>query len=540
MNRLANAVGRGFVSSKLTVRSNVALQVNSLLMPGSKAGIISKGRVLRHSFEKPLSGVLSRSFVTALGSGSLPVASEGKLNKFRVATMSRDAILGRRFLSTPQQPPDIVNPEKYTEKAWNTIGRLPQLATGLAHSQIEPIHLLKSILEEGPGELAHRIFEKAGFDIAQIEANVNKYLQTLPRVSGNYSTQAHVTPAFEQCLRHAMTMKTQFGDEFVSTEHLLLAAADTDGLSKKVFTDANYSLQKLQEAVKTIRGNHKVTNRNPEGTYEAMKKYCRDLTEAAAEGKLDPVIGRDDVIRRTIQILSRRTKNNPILLGEPGVGKTAIAEGLARRIVDGDVPDTLKGRKLMSLDLGALVAGAKFRGEFEERLKAVLKEVSTAEGNIVLFIDEIHMVVGAGASGEGAMDAGNILKPMLARGELRCIGATTLHEYKLHIEKDKALERRFQQVLVSQPNVEDTVSILRGLKEKYELHHGVRITDAALVSAATLSHRYISERFLPDKAIDLVDEAAAMLNIELTSKPKLVDELHRKLIQLQMGKCLIC
>mmetsp|Transcript_21801 Transcript_21801/g.19860 ORF Transcript_21801/g.19860 Transcript_21801/m.19860 type:complete len:773 (+) Transcript_21801:733-3051(+) len=305
---------------------------------------------------------------------------------------------------------------------------------------------------------------------------------------------------------------------------------------RNFFSDANINYQKLLEAVNAIRGSNKVTSRNPENKYEALQKYSRDLTEAASEGKLDPVIGRDEEIRRTIQILSRRTKNNPILIGEPGVGKTAIAEGLAQRIVRGDVPETLKGRKLLSLDMGALVAGAKYRGEFEERLKSVLSEVQAAEGQIVLFIDEIHTVVGAGGGSEGSMDAGNILKPMLARGELRCIGATTLKEYKLHIEKDKALERRFQQVYVAQPTVEDTISILRGLKDKYEVHHGVRITDSALVSAAVLSHRYISERFLPDKAIDLVDEAAAKLNIEVTSKPQAIDDLDRRIIQLQMER----
>ena len=336
-------------------------------------------------------------------------------------------------------------------------------------------------------------------------------------------------------LSKAQGIKAEYGDSFVSVEHLLLAAADTDGYSKQVFKEVGADVTQLKAAVNEIRGKNKVTSRNPEASYEALDKYATDLTGAAAEGKLDPVIGRDDEIRRAIQILSRRTKNNPILLGEPEVGKTAIAEGLAQRIVDGDVPDTLKGRRLLSLDLGALVAGAKYRGEFEERLKAVLKEVTEAEGQIVLFIDEIHTVVGAGG-GDGSMDAGNLLKPMLARGELRCIGATTLKEYKTNIEKDKALERRFQQVYVGQPTVEDTVAILRGLKEKYEIHHGVRITDASLVAAAQLSHRYISERFLPDKAIDLVDEAAAKLNIEVTSKPQAIDELDRKIIQLQMER----
>merc|ERR1711871_1130901 len=336
-------------------------------------------------------------------------------------------------------------------------------------------------------------------------------------------------------LKKAMEYKREFGDSFITIEHLVLSIADIDGPVKSELRKMKITQESLKDAVKQIRGKNKVTSRNPEAAYEALDKYARDLTAAAREGKLDPVIGRDDEIRRAIQILSRRTKNNPILLGEPGVGKTAIAEGLAQRIVDGDVPDTLKGRQLLSLDLGALVAGAKFRGEFEERLKAVLNEVQQAEGQIVLFIDEIHTVVGAGG-GEGSMDAGNLLKPMLARGELRCIGATTLKEYKTNIEKDKALERRFRQVYVGQPTVEDTVAILRGLKEKYEIHHGVRITDASLVAAAQLSHRYISERFLPDKAIDLVDEAAAKLNIEVTSKPQAIDELDRKIIQLQMER----
>jgi ATP-dependent Clp protease ATP-binding subunit ClpB len=366
-----------------------------------------------------------------------------------------------------------------------------------------------------------------------LDNNLEEYMKKQPRVSDPSSKI--MGRSLQTALSSAIGFKQEFGDQYVSIEHLLLGTADADGYTKKVFTDANSGLKELKEAVNAIRGSNKVTSRNPEVTYEALAKYSRDLTAAAAEGKLDPVIGRDDEIRRTIQILSRRTKNNPILLGEPGVGKTAIAEGLAQRMVSGDVPDTLKGRKLLSLDMGALIAGAKYRGEFEERLKAVLKEVQDAAGQVVLFIDEIHTVVGAGAQ-EGSMDASNLLKPLLARGELRCIGATTLKEYKMYIEKDKALERRFQQVMVQQPNVEDTISILRGLKDKYEVHHGVRITDSALVAAATLSHRYISERFLPDKAIDLVDEAAAKLKIEVTSKPEAIDELDRKIIQLQMGK----
>ena len=426
-----------------------------------------------------------------------------------------------------------MNPNGYTEKAWDSIAKLPQFADKYSTQYLEAVHLLRSLIDEGESGLAQRILAKAGIDCKLFEKKLEDYLQSQPRISDTSNKMMGQT--LTNCLSKASAIKKEFDDQFISTEHLVLAAADTNGFSKKIFSDFNCNMNTLREAVKAIRGSNKVTTRSPEATYEALKKYSRDLTAAAAEGKLDPVIGRDDEIRRTIQILSRRTKNNPILLGEPGVGKTAIAEGLAQRIVSGDVPATLKDRKLLSLDMGALVAGAKYRGEFEERLKAVLNEVQAAQGQIVLFIDEIHTVVGAGAS-EGSMDAGNLLKPMLARGELRCIGATTLKEYKLHIEKDKALERRFQQVMVAQPTVEDTISILRGLKDKYEIHHGVRITDPALVAAATLSHRYISERFLPDKAIDLVDEAAAKLKIEVSSKPEVVDELDRKIIQLQMGK----
>jgi ATP-dependent Clp protease ATP-binding subunit ClpB len=427
-----------------------------------------------------------------------------------------------------------MNPNLYTEKAWDSVAKLPQYAEKYTIQYVEASLLLKSLLDDGPDGLAQRIISKAGGNAKKIDASLESHFKKQPKVVG--ADNKIMGKTMLECLTKANNFKIDMGDQFVSVEHLLLASADTDGITKSVFSENGITQKQLKDAVMQIRGTNKVSSRNPENTYEALKKYSRDLTEAAAEGKLDPVIGRDDEIRRTIQILSRRTKNNPILIGEPGVGKTAIAEGLAQRIIRGDVPETLKGRTLMSLDMGALVAGAKYRGEFEERLKAVLAEVQASEGQIVLFIDEIHTVVGAGGGAEGAMDAGNILKPMLARGELRCIGATTLKEYKLHIEKDKALERRFQQVYVSQPNVEDTISILRGLKEKYELHHGVRITDMALVSAATLSHRYISERFLPDKAIDLVDEAAAKLNIEVTSKPVAIDELERRVVQLQMER----
>jgi ATP-dependent Clp protease ATP-binding subunit ClpB len=428
----------------------------------------------------------------------------------------------------------LQNPNSYTEKAYDAIAKLPQYADKYSTQYVEAPLLLRSLLDDKAG-LGRRILDKAGVDGNAINTNLDAYLNKQPKVSGSGDMQKSFGRSAMDCLTQANTIKAEMGDSFISIEHLLLSAASTAGYSKQVFLDAGVNIDKLKEAVNAIRGNNKVTSRNPENSYEALDKYARDLTAAAREGKLDPVIGRDDEIRRSIQILSRRTKNNPILLGEPGVGKTAIAEGLAQRIVDGDVPDTLKDRTLMSLDMGALVAGAKYRGEFEERLKAVLQEVTSADGQIVLFIDEIHTVVGAGG-GEGSMDAGNLLKPMLARGELRCIGATTLKEYKQNIEKDKALERRFQQVMVLQPSVEDTIAILRGLKDKYEIHHGVRITDSALVAAATLSHRYISERFLPDKAIDLVDEAAAKLNIEITSKPQAIDELDRKIIQLQMER----
>ncbi|MFN9866440.1 MAG: ATP-dependent chaperone ClpB, partial [Pseudanabaena sp.] len=337
-------------------------------------------------------------------------------------------------------------------------------------------------------------------------------------------------------LDHAEKERKSFGDDFISIEHILLAYCKDDRFGKPLYREMGLDEAKLRNIIQQVRGSQKVSDQNPENKYEALTKYGRDLTELARAGKLDPVIGRDDEIRRTIQILSRRTKNNPVLIGEPGVGKTAIAEGLAQRILSGDVPESLKDRKLIALDMGGLIAGAKYRGEFEERLKAVLKEVMDSNGHIILFIDEIHTVVGAGAT-QGAMDAGNLLKPMLARGELRCIGATTLDEYRKYIEKDAALERRFQQVYVDQPNVEDTISILRGLRDRYELHHGVKISDTALVAAATLSNRYISDRFLPDKAIDLVDESAAKLKMEITSQPEALDEINRKVIQLEM-ECL--
>lgn len=424
------------------------------------------------------------------------------------------------------------NPNQFTEKAWEAIAHTPDVAKQYQQQQLESEHLMKGLLEQEG--LASAIFTKAGANLQKVRDRTEQFIQRQPKVSGS-STSVYLGRSLDTLLDRAEKYRQEFKDEFISIEHLLLGYAKDDRFGKGLCQEFGLDENKLKNIIKEIRGKQKVTDQNPEGKYQSLEKYGRDLTEAARKGQLDPVIGRDDEIRRTVQILSRRTKNNPVLIGEPGVGKTAIAEGLAQRIVAGDVPQSLKDRKLISLDMGALIAGAKFRGEFEERLKAVLKEVTESGGNIVLFIDEIHTVVGAGAT-QGAMDAGNLLKPMLARGELRCIGATTLDEYRKYLEKDAALERRFQQVYVDQPNVVDTISILRGLKERYEVHHGVRISDSSLVAAATLSNRYISDRFLPDKAIDLVDEAAARLKMEITSKPEELDEIDRKILQLEMEK----
>ncbi len=424
------------------------------------------------------------------------------------------------------------NPNQFTEKAWEAIAHTPDIAKEYQQQQIESEHLMKALLEQEA--LASAIFTKADVNLQQLRDRTEQFLRQQPKVSGGISS-VYLGRSLDKLLDRAEASRQEFKDEYISIEHLLLGYAKDDRFGKALLQEFGLDETKLKNTIKQIRGNQTVTDQNPEGKYQSLEKYGRDLTEAARQGKLDPVIGRDDEIRRTIQILSRRTKNNPVLIGEPGVGKTAIAEGLAQRVIAGDVPQSLKDRKLIALDMGALIAGAKFRGEFEERLKAVLKEVTESEGNIVLFIDEIHTVVGAGAT-QGSMDAGNLLKPMLARGELRCIGATTLDEYRKYIEKDAALERRFQQVYVDQPSVEDTISILRGLKERYEVHHGVKISDSSLVAAATLSSRYISDRFLPDKAIDLVDEAAARLKMEITSKPEGLDEIDRKILQLEMEK----
>ncbi|MEG5017380.1 MULTISPECIES: ATP-dependent chaperone ClpB [unclassified Microcoleus] len=425
------------------------------------------------------------------------------------------------------------NPNQFTEKAWEALARTPEIVKAGQQQQLESEHLMKALLEQESG-LASSLFNKAGVSVAKLRDRTDEFISRQPKITGS-GGNVYLGRSLDTLLDRAETYRKEYGDEFISIEHLILGYVNDDRFGKNLLQEFKLDEAKLKDIITQVRGKNKVTDQNPEGKYEALEKYGRDLTEAARQGKLDPVIGRDDEIRRTIQILSRRTKNNPVLIGEPGVGKTAIAEGLAQRIITGDVPQSLKDRQLISLDMGALIAGAKFRGEFEERLKAVLKEVTDSNGKVILFIDEIHTVVGAGAT-QGSMDAGNLLKPMLARGELRCIGATTLDEYRKYLEKDAALERRFQQVYVDQPTVEDTISILRGLKERYEVHHGVKISDNALVAAATLSTRYISDRFLPDKAIDLVDEAAAKLKMEITSKPEELDEIDRKVLQLEMER----
>ncbi|MBR8832152.1 MAG: Chaperone protein ClpB [Chroococcopsis gigantea SAG 12.99] len=424
------------------------------------------------------------------------------------------------------------NPNQFTEKAWSAIAKTADIAKENKQQQIETDHLMKALLEEDG--LANSIFNKANISVSRLRQSVDDFIRKQPRVS-NVGDSIYLGKALDSLLDRAESYRKEFGDDFISIEHLLLGYCKDDRFGKALFQEYGLTENRLKEIIKQVRGSQKVTDQNPEGKYEALEKYGRDLTQSAREGKLDPVIGRDEEIRRTIQILSRRTKNNPVLIGEPGVGKTAIVEGLAQRIIKRDVPESLLDRQLIALDLGGLIAGAKYRGEFEERLKAVLKEVTDSQGKIIMFIDEIHTVVGAGAT-QGAMDASNLLKPMLARGELRCIGATTLDEYRKYIEKDAALERRFQEVLVDEPNVIDTISILRGLKERYEVHHGVKIADNALVAAAVLSSRYISDRFLPDKAIDLVDEAAAKLKMEITSKPEELDEIDRKILQLEMER----
>jgi len=425
--------------------------------------------------------------------------------------------------------------DKFTVKSQEAIQAANEIASQNGNPEVLPVHLLAALLQDREG-IVVPVLTKLGVNTASIEAQAADLIGRMPKVSGGGATQAHLSSAGQKLLDQATKEADRFKDEYVSTEHILLAMAREKGNEAyQLLISAGAAYDAILKALTAVRGSQRVTDQNPEGKYQALDRYAKDLTELARRGKLDPVIGRDEEIRRVVQVLSRRTKNNPVLIGEPGVGKTAIVEGLAQRIVSGDIPEILKNKKVVSLDLGSMLAGAKYRGEFEDRLKAVLKEITDSNGQIVLFIDELHTLVGAGAA-EGAIDASNMLKPALARGELRAIGATTLNEYRKYVEKDAALERRFQIVFVGEPNVEDTISILRGLKERYEVHHGVRIKDAAIVAAATLSHRYISDRFLPDKAIDLVDEAAASLRIQIDSMPTEIDQLERKATQLEIEK----
>src|SRR5512132_4251310 len=419
--------------------------------------------------------------------------------------------------------------DRYTQKMQEALQAAQDLASQLNNSEITNEHFLSALLDQSDG-IARPLLEKIGANVDQLQERLRAELERRPKIHGS-ATDLRISNELRTVLDSAEKEMSKLKDEFTSAEHYLLALAGGNVPAAKLLKDLGGTRDKLMQGLQQVRGSQRVTDQNPEGKFQALEKYGRDLTAAARQGKIDPVIGRDNEIRRVMQVLTRRTKNNPVLIGEPGVGKTAIVEGLARRIISGDIPESLKNKRLVAMDLGAMIAGAKYRGEFEDRLKAFLKEITSSEGRTVLFIDELHTLVGAGAA-EGATDAANMLKPQLARGELRCIGATTLDEYRKHIEKDPALERRFQPVMVTEPSVEATIAILRGLKERYEVHHGVRIQDSALVAAATLSHRYIADRFLPDKAIDLIDEAASRLRMELDSMPVEIDKLERQIMQL--------
>jgi ATP-dependent Clp protease ATP-binding subunit ClpB len=427
-----------------------------------------------------------------------------------------------------------VNFNKFTIKAQEAVQASSEIASSYGNQQIEPEHLFAALIQ-AKDSVATAIISKIGANVDSLRIRISSLIDKLPKISSSSGSNQFISQRLSQVLDDSFKTASELKDEYVSVEHLMIALSESKGELGRLLKEKGINKDEILEALKDIRGSQRVTGQSPEDTYQALKKYGRDLNVLARQGKLDPVIGREDEIRRVLQVLSRRTKNNPVLVGEPGVGKTAIAEGLAFRIVKGEVPENLKTKTIIALDMGSLVAGTSFRGQFEERIKAVVNEVKNSEGEIILFIDELHTVVGAG-NAQGAVDASNILKPALAKGELHCIGATTLDEYRKYIEKDPALERRFQPVLVDEPSVEDTISILRGLKEKYEIHHGVRITDSAIIAAATLSHRYISDRFLPDKAIDLIDEAASKLRIEIDSMPEELDIVEKKLKQLEIER----
>lgn len=427
-----------------------------------------------------------------------------------------------------------MNFQKFTLKSQEAIKTAQEIASNYSNQSLEPIHLLAAITQDAEG-IGNEIINKISGELKTLKIKINAAIERLPKVSGVSSANLYISNALGNVLDQALKEASNLKDEYISIEHLLIALTEIPSTAKELLAEMKINKIAILNVLKEIRGSHRVTDNNPEEKYQSLKRYGRNLTEAARKGKLDPVIGREEEIRRVMQVLSRRTKNNPVLIGEPGVGKTAIVEGIAIRIINGDVPEGLKNKQLIVLDTASLVAGTSYRGQFEERMKAIVKEVVEAEGSIILFIDEIHTLVGAGA-GEGSLDASNILKPALARGELHLIGATTLDEYQKYIEKDAALERRFQKIYVSEPTVEDTISILRGLKEKYEIHHGVRITDAAIIAAAELSNRYINDRFLPDKAIDLIDEAASKLRLEIDSMPVELDNIHRRIRQLEIEK----